>query len=33
MGDLVHGVFYHEGDMDFAFLSPEMFKYEMVESL
>ena len=33
MGDLVHDVFYHEGDMDFAFLDPEMLKHEMVESL
>ena len=33
MGDLVHDVFYHEGDMDFAFLDPEMLKHEMVDSL
>jgi len=33
MGDLVHDVFYHEGDMDFAFLDPDMLKHEMVESL
>ena len=33
MGDLVHDVFYHEGDMDFAFLDLEMLKHEMVESL
>ena len=33
MGDLVHDVFYHEGDMDFAFLDPEMLKHEMVEIL
>ena len=33
MGDLVHDVFYHEGDMDFAFLDPEMLKHKMVESL
>ena len=33
MGDLVHDVFYHEGDMDFAFLDPEMLKHEMIDSL
>lgn len=33
MGDLVHDVFYHEGDMDFAFLNTEILKHEMVESL
>ena len=33
MGDLVHDVFYHEGDMDFAFFNTEILKHEMVESL
>ena len=31
IGDFVHDIFYHEGDMDFAYLNENFLKAEMVQ--